>query len=351
MRFESPLAFLVLFIIPLVVYLYLRKRSRGSLKFSSAEHTRGVRRSFRQKLLWIPLFFRVTGLVLLAVALARPQKGTEEIKEISKGIAIEMVVDRSSSMSAEMEFAGEKLNRLEVVKKVFEEFVYGAGGGLPGRPNDLIGMVAFARYTDTLCPLTLAHGALSRFLDSLHIVRQREEDGTAIGDAIALAAARLKTAEEILSRQTGRKDKYDIKGKVIILLTDGQNNFGKRTPIQAAALAKEWGIRLYAVGVGGGEGVTTVQTPFGAYKMATGQGVDEAALKAVADETGGIYRLATNAESLRTIYREINELEKTDIETVRYVDYRELFFPFALASLLALALEVMLSSTVFRRIP
>jgi len=300
----------------------------------------------------MPLVIRVLVLVLLAIVLARPQKGVEQVRDVSEGVAIEMVVDRSGSMGAEMDYAGERLTRLEVVKRVFQEFVDGNGRELAGRPNDLIGMAAFARFADTICPLTLAHGALGQFLEATHLVQRRSEDGTAIGDAVALAAARLKTAEETLARQTGRKeDEYTITSKVIILLTDGQHNCGKRTPQQAAELAKEWGIKVYAVGIGGGESVTTIRTPLGDFKMPTGPGVDTHTLEAIARATGGKAWLADDADSLRSIYREIDAMEKSKVESVRYVDYRELFVPLALAALVLIAAEVALSCTLFRRIP
>jgi Ca-activated chloride channel family protein len=201
----------------------------------------------------------------------------------------------------------------------------------------------------------LAHGALSRFLESVRLADPRAgEDGTAIGDALALAAARLKTAEETAARQAGAEEKpYTIRSKIIILLTDGQNNCGRRAPLEAAALAKDWGIKVYAVGIGGGDAVTTVRTPFGDYKVRAGamEGVDDAALKALADATGGIYRRADDAASLRAVYQEIDKLERSEIESVRYVDYRELFTPFAAAALALLAVEAALACTVFRRIP
>jgi Ca-activated chloride channel family protein len=301
----------------------------------------------------LPLFLRAAALILLVLALARPQMGREKVKDVTKGVAIQMVIDRSSSMSAEMEYRGMRRNRLEVVKKVFEEFLMGNGEELEGRPNDLVGMVSFARYADTMAPLTLGHGALLRFLDQVKIVTRRSEDGTAIGDALALAAARLRTAEEDLARyadESGEKE-YEIKSKIIILLTDGQNNYGKRTPEQAAELAAEWGITVYTIGVGGDEGVSTVKTLFGNFKVPTGTRVDTRPLQRVAEMTGGIFRMAGDDESLREVYGEIDALEKSNIESVRYVDYKELFVPFALAALCLVLLELLLAATIFRRIP
>jgi len=352
MRFESPWALLVLLAIPIVVYFHFRRRRRAGVKFSSTGNAGRAGVSLRQRLISLPLALRVIALILIAVALARPQEGKERVRDVSKGIAIQMVVDRSSSMSAEMQYRGDKLNRLEAVKAVFEEFVNGNGDDLPGRPDDLIGMIIFAQYADTVCPLTLSHGAVDEFLRGVDIVKRRSEDGTAIGDALALAAARLKTAEETLERQAKNKVKeYEIKSKIIILLTDGENNAGKRRPREAAELAAKWGIKIYTILVGGGEAYTTIQTPFGSYKVPLAQRTDTSELKAVAEMTGGIFRMATDEESLRAVYEEIDKLEKSEIESLRFLDYRELFGPFALAGLILVALEVALSCTVFRRIP
>jgi len=352
MRFESPWAWLASLAVLAVAALLFRRRSRGSLRFSSTRNALRSGHSLRQRLLAVPGILRVLALLLLVTALARPQQGKERVREVSRGVAIEMVLDRSGSMGAEMDFGTERLNRLEVAKRVFDEFVGGNRKGLSGRPNDLVGMISFARYADTVCPLTLAHGALSEFLDTVRLVKRRSEDGTAIGDALALAAARLEKAEETLARQTENEDKkYEIKSKVIILLTDGQNNRGKRTPMQAAALAKEWGIKLYCIGVGGGTSVATIRTPFGEYKVPAGTSVDRGVLAGLAEATGGVFRMAEDADAMRRIYEEIDRLETSEIESVRYLDYRELFTPFALAGLLVLLCEAALASTVFRRIP
>ncbi|MGD9158072.1 MAG: VWA domain-containing protein [Desulfobacteraceae bacterium] len=350
MHFESPMAFLLLLILPVLIYLKFFRTRRGTIKFSSVGNAVRATKSFRQKLIRLPDIIRVIALILLIIALARPQTGREQIREVSKGIAIEMVVDRSSSMGAEQEYKGENLNRLEVVKKVFEEFVMG-GKDLDGRPNDLIGMIVFARYPDTICPLTLAHGALPAFLKDVNLVKTREEDGTAIGDALALAAARLKKAEDILKEEKEKAGKYEIKSKAIVLLSDGENNFGKRTPVQAAELAKKWGIKIYAIAIGGGEAVTSVQTPFGTYKVPSRQRVDTTTLRQIADMTGGFFRKAENTEALIDIYKEIDAMEKSEIESIRFVDYRESFLCLAVAGFLLIICEAVLKNTVFRRIP
>ncbi len=352
-RFASPYVFLLLLLIPPVLLVLARRDRGGSIRFSSLLNVRKAGKSLRHRFVWLPLVIRVVLLTLLIAALARPQRGREMVKEITRGIAIEMVIDKSGSMSAEMEYMGRKSNRLEVVKKVFEEFISGNGKTLDGRHNDLVGMIAFARYADTMAPLTLGHGALLRFIDTVHIVKRRNEDGTAIGDAIALAAARLRTAEEDIAKfagETGEKE-YEIKSKIIILLTDGQNNSGLRTPGEAAKLAAEWGIRIYTIGVGSDQSVNTVRTLFGNFKVPTANRVDTRPLQAIADMTGGVFRLARDDKSLREIYEEIDLLEKSEIESIRYVDYRELFIPFSVAALLLLILEVILTNIVFRRIP
>ncbi len=373
MRFEFPWAFLILPLLFLLIWISMRRRRPVGLKFSSVSPVSSAGLSFKTRLRHAPLMVRVVAVILLTVGLARPQQGKEEVRDVSKGIAIEMIVDRSGSMGQEFVYEGKRLNRLEAVKKIFREFVLGDNKELKGRPNDLIGMVAFARYADTMCPLTLSHGALDHVIENVQLVQRKNEDGTAIGDALALAAARLKTAEEALramaSRSTAQdsdtraggasrgdqnslqvKD-YQIKSKVVILLTDGQNNAGKRSPLEAAHLAKEWGIKVYAIGIGGRESFVTIQTPFGDYRVPGGPGADEATLKAIAEETGGAYWLAESAGKLHEIYKEIDKLERTEIESVRHIDYAERFPLFVAAALVLLLLEQLLISTVFRKIP
>jgi len=351
-HFESPWAFLLLILIPALPMIRRFTIKKAAVSFSSTKNAVRAGRSFRQRLHQLPTVIRLLALVCLVIALARPQTGREQVVDISKGIAIEMVLDRSGSMGAEMEFDGHQMNRLDVVKEVFKNFALGDGKDLPGRPNDLIGMIAFARYPDTICPLTLAHGALSPFLDTIKLVQIRSEDGTAIGDALALAAARLEKADEALARQrSGNKKSYEIKSKIIILLSDGENNAGKRDPLKVAELAAEWGTRIYAIAIGGGQGVQSVRTPFGVYKMPVGQRVDTSALKQIAEKTGGFFREATDADSLLAIYEEIDQMEKSEIESIKFIDYNESFAPFLIFGILLICLEIILSNTLFRKIP
>ncbi len=359
MTFANPWAFVLLLVLPIIIYRYFSRSlcglRTGKVQFPSALHAAGAGTSLRSRMAHLPFILRLLCLTLLIVGLARPQAGTEKIYDSSKGIAIEVVLDRSSSMKAEMIFAGEELNRLEAAKRVLLEFVQGNGKDLPGRPNDLIGLITFARYVDTACPLTLAHGALASFVKPIELVSRKKEDGTGIGDALALAAARLQKAEATLKRQAltadDRKPSYEIKSKIIILLTDGEQNAGKRTPREAAELAKKWHIKIYTIGIGGRESLIRVPTLFGTQVMQRGPGVDKQTLSLLAGETGGIFRMAEDVDALRSVYSEINELEKSEIESVRYVDYRERFVPYVLAALFLLTLEILLRTTYFRRIP
>jgi len=352
MHFESPWAFLMLILIPALPLIRRFTMKTGAIRFSSTGNAAKAGTSIRRRFYQLPLVIRMIALVCIVIALARPQTGREQIVDVSKGIAIEMVVDRSGSMGAEMEFEGRQMTRLDVVKKVFQNFALGDGKNLEGRPDDLIGIIAFARYPDTICPLTLAHGALPPFLDTIKLVQVRSEDGTAIGDALALAAAHLEKADEALARQRSvNKKSYEIKSKIIILLSDGENNAGKRDPLQAADLAAKWGIKVYAIAVGGGESVQSIRTPFGVYKIPVGQRVDTTALKQIAEKTGGFFREATDAKSLSAIYEEIDQMEKSEIESIKFVDYKESFLPFAMLGLMLIGLEIVLSNTIFRKIP
>ncbi len=356
MRFEFPWAFLVLPLFFLLCWRLFRNPRSVGLRFSSVGIAASSGTSTKTRLRHLPLIIRAAVIVLLAVAVARPQQGREEVWDVSKGVAIEMIVDRSGSMGQELIYDGKPATRLDVVKKVFREFVLGNGKDLEGRPSDLIGMVAFARYPDTICPLTLNHGALDRFIESIQLVARKNEDGTAL-KSIRGKSSTLDPDDHGEGSALARRSMlptgmdYQIKSKVIILLTDGQNNAGKRSPIEAARLAKEWGIKVYAIGIGGRESFMTVKTPLGDYKVPGGPGVDEATLKAVSGETGGAFRHADSAEKLREIYREIDRLERTEIESVRHIDYAERFAPFALVALSLLVLEQVLISTVLRRIP
>jgi Ca-activated chloride channel family protein len=274
---------------------------------------------------------RGLALVALVIAIARPQAGLNPVRNITEGVAIAMVVDRSGSMNRTMDFRGEQETKLEVVKAVFGEFLLGNDAELGGRPNDLVGIVAFAGQADTISPLTHSHEALVELLQTLEIVRGYGGGGTAIGDAIALGAARLRTAEQEISEDEGGGS-FTIRSKVMILLTDGEHNAGERTPAQGVSLAEEWGIRIHTIGFGGGRDGASL-------------------LEGIAGATGGVYQRAEDEQGLRSVYEEIDRLEKTEIEAIEYLSFREYFLPFAIAAALLLALEILLSYTLLRRVP
>jgi Ca-activated chloride channel family protein len=297
--------------------------------------------------------------LLLVVALARPQEGKELLRDSTRGVAVEMVVDKSSSMLQDMQLGDETVPRIEVVKRVFSEFIEG-GKELRGRADDLIGMVTFARYATTVCPLTLDHGTLLQYVDKTWCVEPNSsDDGTAIGEGVGLAAARLKNIEKELRRAGEAGDDYEVKSRVLILLTDGEDTVasqipGTMTPLESADLCKEWGIKIHAIGIGDEQGARVSRDRFmdSFFSRRLGRrSFDPQTLEEMAKRTGGIFRVATDADSLRAVYAEIDAMEKTDISTERYLEYTELFAPFALASFCVLALELLLSWTFFRRIP
>jgi Ca-activated chloride channel homolog len=363
MQLYSPWALTLLLVVPVMGYLMLRKKRTAAIRFPSLATMRSCPSSWRVKARGSLKVARLLCVTLLIVALARPRKGTVLSEISTQGIAIEAVVDRSGSMQTEMDYYGQKLNRLEVVKRVLTDFIKGNHKDLHGRNNDLIGLITFARYADTKCPLVHSHNVLVEFLKKTGIVTLRSEDGTAIGDAIALAAARLKKAEEEIQRRKAQLASsgatisgtgtggFKIKSKVIILLTDGINNTGQYSPLDAAKLAKKWGIKIYTIGIGAGQGYTTIQTPLGTYRVPTGQELDEGLLKTIAESTGGFYGRADDAKGLRTIVQKIDGLEKTEVKSIQYTQFAERFGPWTLAALLVLGAEIVAGRTIFRKTP
>jgi Ca-activated chloride channel family protein len=200
MQLYSPWALLLLLLVPVLGWLMLRKKRTAAVTFSSLNAVRDCPVSLRVRLRPLLVVARLVCLALLIIALARPRKGTVLSEINTEGVAIEIVVDHSGSMGTEMDYYGQKLNRLETLKKVLADFIMGKEG-LAGRSGDLLGLVTFARYSDTVCPLVLSHNVLLEFLKNTDIVRLRSEDGTAIGDAVALAAARLQKAEQEIQQR------------------------------------------------------------------------------------------------------------------------------------------------------
>jgi Ca-activated chloride channel family protein len=351
MTFRDPWILALLpFALALVWWGRTRRGARPTLRFSSVARMRRVRPPKWAFLRRSPLWLRLAAVGLTVMALARPQTGQKQVRYSTEGVAIEMVVDRSSSMSAQIEFEGQKMNRLEAVKQVFRDFVLGDGKRFKGRPHDLVGLVTFAGYADTICPLVQSHGALLEFLKTVKLARPgSEEDGTALGDALALAAARLRTAESELQSRGGKAG-YDIKSKVVILLTDGVSNRGERSPEEAAELCRKWGIKVYPIGIGG-ESFRRIRTFFGDQLIRVPENFDEETLEDIARATGGKYNKAGTGDSLKATVAAVDALERTKIESLEYLEYDEEFAAFGMAALGCLALEALLASTVFRKAP
>lgn len=325
---------LLLLLIPLTAWR-LAFRRQAAILFSSPG-LRGLDPTWRQRSRWLLPVFRLAALALLVAALARPQQGLTQRTAEAEGIAIQIVLDRSGSMEQDdFQKDGQRVIRLAAVKDVAGQFIAG-GGPLPGRFSDLIGLVSFARFADSECPLTLDHDFLLARLEQIGIVGNFREDGTAIGDALGLAVAQL----DELDRRRAEADRDEVKGKVVILLTDGENNAGQFAPREAAEMAAALGVRVYTIGVGREEG----------------------SLREMAQITGGKSYRASDAASLEAIYADIDRLERSRFDDRRYTDYRELaiepfrlgpfgFPPLALAALVLLALEAVLERTVYRVIP
>lgn len=358
--FHQPWALLLL---PLAALPWwgARRERRPTLVYSSTEPLEQVGRTWAVRLQPLPRVLRTLTVAMLVLCLAQPRKGNQQTRLKSEGIAIQLVVDRSGSMSAlDLSPPGRRVDRLDTVKTVVRDFVIG-GGGLRGRTDDLAGAIVFAAQADSICPLTLDHAFLVESLGKVKLARGRGEDGTAIGDGLALAVERLKT----LDQQRLLAGAQKIKSRIIILLTDGENNAGDIEPRKAAELAATFGIKVYTIGAGTrGMAPSLVVDPF------TGQerynqvpvSIDEDTLRDIATKTGGSYFRATDAESLRAIYATIDKMEKTSSEEKRYLNYRELATewvrvgPLTLPPLLLVAfalglVEVVLSNTWLRRIP
>lgn len=351
MHLALPWALLLLIPVLKMVIDHFREPEGTALRFSSLKAFHQIPATTRQRFMPLLFWLKVLAASLLVLAMARPQTMDMAQGIPKEGIAIELVVDISSSMDISMPFRDTAMSRMEVTKLVVEEFV-GGGENLEGRPDDLIGLISFARYADTVCPLTLSHDSLLYLIRELKIESRPNEDGTAFGDAVALAAARLKTAEERYDNEQENSDAgYTIKSKVIILLTDGNNNCGRHLPMEGAALAEHWDIRIHTVAITDPPEMKTIQTPDGPVQIEQEPLVQERILQKMAETTGGIYRRATDEASLRDVYSQINAMETSAIETERYHTYKDTFQPFAVSALSLLLVHALLSSTWLRRIP
>jgi Ca-activated chloride channel family protein len=326
------------------------RRRRFGVVFSSVVMIKKLPITFMQRIGKVLPFLFYCGLFLLIVALARPQAGMEEYRIRTEGIAIAMCVDRSGSMKEEdFEINGERVNRLKAVKKVFRDFVRGNGGELKGRKDDMIGLIAFGGYVDAFCPLTLDHSTLLEMLSQVNLIeppkegvnrnadvrrlRQtlQEENMTAIGDTIAIACDRLKN--------------INAKSKVIILLSDGVQNFGELDALEAAEIAKTLGIKIYTIGIGMSGGSRDIFS-----RMSTPV-VDDDTLRKIAETSGGQYYSPNNTDALEKVYAEIDRLEKTTHEGRIYTQYKEFYrYPLLIGTAMIL-LHLLLVNTRFRKIP
>lgn len=328
--FFANISYLLLFI-PLtgyVVWYFTRgKGMEPSMKVSTVMPFAGNVKSFRNRILHLPFILRIITLSMVIIVLARPQSSDSWEESDVEGIDIMLATDVSTSMLA-MDL---KPNRIEAAKEVAAQFIN-------GRKNDNIGLTIFAGESFTQCPLTIDHAVMLNMLNSVKcdIAQNRIiEDGTAIGMGIANGVSRLKDSK--------------AKSKVIILLTDGSNNSGEISPEAAAEIAKEFGVRIYTVGVGTNS--ETAPYPYGDQVINVPVEIDETTLKKIAEITNGKYYRATSKESLGEIYSEIDKLERTKLHARQFSAYNEEYQIFALIALLSLLLEIVLRNTVLRKIP
>ena len=350
--FHSPWYFLLLLLLPLIAWRLFSKQRKSSIRFTSLSIAKRLSPTLRQRLLWLPKLLTLLALLFLILGLARPREGRDRTVVNSEGIAIEMVVDRSSSMRAlDFKIEGEHVDRLTAIKNVAGKFVAGDTSGdedLKGRFSDLVGLITFAGFADGVTPPTLDHGFVVTNLNKTEIAATRSEDGTAIGDAIALAVEKLNALDE--------RQEEKVKSKVVILLTDGENTAGELEPIAAAEIAQTMGIKIYTIGVG-----TKGQAPIPTRDLFGRQiirmfpvNIDEETLEKVAQTTGGKYFRATDTDSLMGIYQEIDQLEKTKVESKNFTDYRELavqpyrFGSFSIAPLLLIAFGLLIGRVVLQ---
>ncbi len=327
MEFAQPQWLVLLALVPLLgIWDWQRSRRRKGLRFSNVALARSAPGSIWTYLRVLPLLLRMGALALAILALARPQDRNAIQERFAEGVDIMLVLDTSTSMRAQ-DF---RPNRFEAARDVAAEFIR-------GRLSDRVGLIVFASKAYTQAPLTLDYSFLQRMLSEVEV--GVIEDGTAIGTALATAVNRLKDTE--------------AKSKVVILLTDGQNNRGEVDPVTAAEVAATLRVRVYAVGVGAyGEAPFVVDHPFaGRQVQMVPVEIDEKMLRSVADKTGGKYFRATNKQALQDIYEEIGNLEKTRIEERTYTDYEEIYARFLWPAFLLLFLEILLTNTRLRIFP
>jgi len=323
-EFAHPGFFWLLLIVPLTIawYVWRQQILQGTLSVSAVKGFSMPTKSVVPRLRHLGIVLRSLALVALIIALARPQSSLSWQNTTTEGIDIIIASDISGSMLAE-DF---QPNRLEAGKNIAIDFI-------KNRPDDRIGLVIFSGESFTQCPLTIDHDVLINLFND--VKNGMIDDGTAIGMGLATAVNRLKESE--------------AKSKVVILLTDGSNNMGSIPPITAAEIAKQFNVRVYTVGIGThGYAPYPVQTPAGIQYQRIPVDVDEGTLTKIANITGGKYFRATDNETLKKIYDQIDKLEKAKIDVTQYHKKTELFLPFALIALLFLSLEFILKNTLLK---
>lgn len=326
-KFANPEAFYLLLLIPAAIIWYWFKGSKSypTLQISDLSIFPKRKKRWKEYLLYGTWALRMIVWVLLIIAFARPQSTSSRQNVSVEGIDIIMAMDISGSMLAE-DF---RPNRLEAAKEVAKDFI-------GGRANDRIGLVVFSGESFTQCPLTTDHGVLLSLIDE--IKSGMIEDGTAIGDGLGTAVNRLKESQAV--------------SKVIILLTDGENNRGFIDPLSAAEIAKVYNLRVYTIGVGTiGMAPYPIETPFGKQYQQMEVRIDEELLGRIANLTGGKYFRATNKNKLEEIYQEIDKLEKSKVDVTEFRKKKEEFLPFVLGGLFILLLDSIINMTVLRRFP
>ena len=328
-RFASPWYLLLLALLPVWGFGWrrLRKKHEGAVRFSDIRHMKAAPRTLRTRFRWVKTALRHAALALMIAAMARPQSGWTERNLRTDGIDIMITLDVSGSMRA-MDF---KPNRLEAAKEIIAEFV-------DGRESDRVGNILFASTAFTLCPLTLDYGVIKGYLKEVDfgII---DDQRTAIGLGLAASVNKLKDSR--------------ARSRVVILLTDGDNNVWDIAPLTAAEAAKALGIRVYTIGVGS-RGTAMIPVDMGAFGIVNRpmqMHIDEKSLTEIAEMTGGRYFRATDNLTLQEIFREIDAMETTEVEVTERHFYDELMAWFLWPALFLLFLELILGGTLFLKIP
>ena len=330
-RFLYPTFLWLLALLPLIAILRGRRGEVAAVKYSSADIARQVARETRSRAGRWQLPLTLLALALLIVGLARPQFGRSTTTVQASGVDMILAMDCSGSMEAlDFKIDGQPISRLDIVKSVVSKFI-------DARPNDRIGLIGFAGAPYLVSPLTLDHDWLQQNLERVKI--GSVEDGTAIGSALATSVNRLRDQPS--------------KSKIVVLLTDGQNNAGKIIPETAAQAAKAMDVKVYTIAAGvRGEAPIPVTDVFGNKRLAMAQvDVDEDTLKKIAAETGGKFFRATDTESLKNIYGEIDRLEKTTHQLKKFEHHTELFAWAVMPAIAVLGLGIGLGHTRFRHLP